>query len=192
VIIKGFCVALELCYECVYLSQNPMKHLFPQAFLLAFSVVSGLLLSSCQPEVVVVYEQTKPLPQQGWHIDSLLSYSFEIQDTSATYGLDYLMENTSAYPYYNLYVTYYLSYNPTAAVLDTQLQNITFMHPKTGEPYGQKQWFRDVYRQDMQALDELRFPAPGQYTLRLKQYMRQDLVPELKMFGIRLYKQPTH
>lgn len=61
-----------------------------------------LLLTSCQR--MAVYSDFHSLPPHGWHEDSILTYTMNDLDTSATYEIQILLRHTSQYPYQNLWL----------------------------------------------------------------------------------------
>jgi gliding motility-associated lipoprotein GldH len=61
---------------------------------------------------------------------------------------------------------------------------MTLMDPKTGEPRGSGTG--DIYDHQILALRNQRFAQPGNYTITLEQYMRQDQLPGLMAMGVRV------
>jgi gliding motility-associated lipoprotein GldH len=60
------------------------------------------------------------------------------------------------------------------------------LDPKTGEPKGSGTG--DIFDIQVLALPNQRFAKPGEYTLTLEQYMRQDQLPGLMAMGVRVAK----
>ncbi|MGD1839438.1 MAG: gliding motility lipoprotein GldH [Thermonemataceae bacterium] len=133
------------------------------------------------------YEKNIDIKEGKWYADSLMTFRFEIDEATVPYNLYYNIRNTLSYPYYNLYVTYYLE-DSTGKVIDQQLQIITLMDEKTGKPYGRG--IGDIYEHQLMALPNYKFPAAGEYTFKVKQYMRQSPLPDLLTIGLRIEQQP--
>lgn len=86
-----------------------------------------LTFSSCSP--TAHYEKNIDLPKAKWYADSVLTYAFEITDIQRNYKLYYNLRNNLDYPFYNLYITYYLQ-DANGKTITTELQNITLMEDR--------------------------------------------------------------
>lgn len=141
-------------------------------------------MSSCQSSPF--YEKNYDLAEGQWFVDSVRVFDFNIQDHQTPYFFYYNIRNTIDYPYYNLYVTFYLE-DSTGEIISEQLQNISLMDEKTGKPFGSG-W--DVFSHQLMVplLNPFTFPAPGKYKLRLQQYMRRDPLPGILTVGLRIEK----
>lgn len=134
-----------------------------------------------------IFEQNVDITQTKWHKDSVLKFSFEITDTLSKYNFYYNIRNTVSYPFYNMYVTYYLV-DSLDRRISSDLQNIDLMHSKTGKPYGDG--LGDIFSHQLLALPNVRFLKKGKYTFKLKHYMRRDPLPEIVSMGLRIEKVP--
>jgi gliding motility-associated lipoprotein GldH len=149
--------------------------------LLPLLLITALL--ACDP--ARLYEKNQDLEGYQWYIDTIPAFKFSVKEANVPYNLYYNIRNASAYPYYNLYVTYYLS-DSTGKVLTSRLQELTLMDPKTGKPLGDG--MGDIFDHRIQALGNYRFPYPGTYTFKVKQYMRKDPLPGIMSVGLRVEK----
>jgi gliding motility-associated lipoprotein GldH len=140
-----------------------------------------LLLSSCDPDRV--YEQNYDLAGNQWYIDTIPTFRFTVQDTAQRYDIFYLIRNAAQYPYYNLYVTYYLE-DSLGNEIQSSLQELILMDPKTGRPRGDG--LGSIFDHQIKALDNVAFQTPGTYTFRVKQFMRQDPLPYVMSVGVRV------
>lgn len=143
--------------------------------------VSMLFLWACDSKRVV--EANEELPKRNWYIDSIPSFRFKVEDASKQYNLLINVRNTESYPYYNLYLRYYLL-DSTEKEIKSQQVELILMDPKTGKPTGDG--LGDIYSHQYQLLGNFMFPKQGEYVVKLKQYMRQDPLPEINSVGIRL------
>ncbi|MCS6821598.1 MAG: gliding motility lipoprotein GldH [Microscillaceae bacterium] len=148
-----------------------------------FLLLVSYCLLSCNPNNL--YEKNIEIRNAQWFADSAYTFSFNIQDVKAKYNIYYNIRNTLKYPYYNLYVTYYLE-NSQKQVIATELQNIFLMDAKTGEPFGEG--LGDIFSHELLAIANYQFKQKGKYTFKIKQYMRQDPLPEILTIGIRVEK----
>jgi gliding motility-associated lipoprotein GldH len=148
-----------------------------------FAIFIAVIFLACDPDRV--YEQNHTIPNSQWYIDSIPGFTFTIDDTTAAYNIYYNIRNANSYPYYNLYLTYYLldeQGNQVAA----RLQELTLLDPKSGKNLGKG--LGDIFDHQIVALPNYRFQKSGTYTIKIKQYMRQDPLPDIMSVGIRVEK----
>jgi gliding motility-associated lipoprotein GldH len=140
-----------------------------------------ILLTACdQPRV---YEQNIDIGNKIWVADSLLSFQFDPKDISKNYNLYFNIRNTAAYPFENIYVTYYLK-DTLGNELKKKLINYNLFDPKTGKPFGSG--LGDVFDHQFLILENYKFERPGPYVFQLQQYMRRDSLPEIMSAGLRV------
>ena len=144
-------------------------------------VLITLPLSSCDESRV--YEENVDFPRKQWAVDSIPSFEFEIDDPSKPYNIYWNVRNTVAYPYRNLYLTYYIE-DTTGRRITTDLHNMLLFEPKTGKPYGSG--LGDIFSHQFMALPNFKFDKAGMYRIRLEQYMRTDTLPEILSVGTRV------
>jgi gliding motility-associated lipoprotein GldH len=161
-----------------------VKFRFIQQFI-KYSLLVGLGVLFFRCGSSRVYEQNIDLKNARWYADSVLVYSFDIKDANIAYNLLYNIRNSLQYPYYNLYVTYYLE-DAQGKQLSTELQNITLMDAKTGKPFGSG--LGDIFSHQLEIpnLTRFKFPKAGRYTFKVKQYMRQDPLLGVVSFGLKV------
>ncbi len=144
----------------------------------------GLLaLAGCDPNRV--FEENTDFPNNSWDVQRKPAFTFAIADTAARYDVYFDVRNASVYPFYNLYVKATLT-GPAGPVGAPLLHQMLLMDPKTGEPRGSGTG--DIYDHQVLALPRQRFARPGNYTLTLEQFMRQDQLPGLMAVGVRVAK----
>lgn len=139
------------------------------------------LLSACDEDRV--YEENVDFPNQRWVVDSIPTFEFEISDANQPYNIYWNVRNTVAYPYRNLYVTYYIE-DTAGRQLTTNLHNMLLFEPKTGKPFGSG--LGDIFSHQFMALPNFKFDQEGMYRVRLEQYMRTDTLPEVVSVGTRV------
>ena len=143
------------------------------------------LLTACQQDTAVVFNDTSDIPDGRWYVKNTPAFRFTITDATQPYDLYYTLRHTLTYPYYNLYLTRYLT-NGQGREVESRLDELLLMDAKTGRPRGNG--LGDLYDYKVQMKRAYRFPAPGTYTLRIKQYMRQDPLPDVVSVGISVEK----
>ncbi|OGX90287.1 gliding motility lipoprotein GldH [Hymenobacter coccineus] len=164
-----------------------MLRLFDLSFWVRPRAVVGALgllaLAGCDPNRV--FEENTDFPNNSWDVQRKPAFSFAIADTAARYDVYFDVRNASAYPFYNLYVKATLT-GPGGRVGAPLLHQMLLMDPKTGEPRGSGTG--DIFDHQILALPRQRFAQPGNYTLTLEQFMRQDQLPGLMAVGVRVAK----
>ncbi|MDB5235104.1 MAG: gliding motility lipoprotein GldH [Hymenobacter sp.] len=156
-----------------------------QRLALQLATVAGLcvVLTACDPNRV--FEQNIDFPNYSWDVQQKPAFTFAIEDTAARYDVYFNVRHASAYGFYNLYVKHTLT-GPAGPVGQPLLHQILLMDSKTGEPKGSGTG--DIYDMQLLALPNQHFATPGNYTLTLEQYMRQDQLPGLMAVGVRVAK----
>jgi len=152
-----------------------------------FCLVMGLLalLTACEQDPNVVYKENADIENGKWYVKNAPSFRFTITDASIPYDLYYTLRNNLRYPYYNLYLTRYLT-DDRGREIESRLDELILMDPKTGEPRGKG--LGDLYDNKVLMKRAYRFARPGTYVMRIKQYMRQDPLPDVVSVGISVEK----
>lgn len=156
-----------------------MNHRFACRWALVISLLG--LLTACDPNRV--FEQNTDFTDYSWDVQQKPAFTFDIQDTTATYDVFFNVRYASAYGFYNLYMKHTLA-GPAGPVGPPLLHQVLLMDPKTGEPKGSGTG--DIYDLQVLALPKQHFAKAGRYTLTLEQYMRQDRLPGLMAVGVRV------
>jgi len=146
-----------------------------------FFVVLSVILFSC--DNTRVFEDNYVLNEAYWHVDSIAEFSFDINEVNKTYDLSFNLRNTSAYPYYNLYLKYDVT-DSMGNELFSGLENLILFDQKTGEPLGSG--LGDVFDHQMTLLENYEFDMPGVYSISFQQFMRIDSLPMIHYVGARV------
>ncbi|RJE71814.1 gliding motility lipoprotein GldH [Reichenbachiella sp. MSK19-1] len=145
------------------------------------SVIASLTFYSCSNDMVI--DQNHDITAGVWHVDSLAAFTFDVLDTTSTYDLSYNVRHAVDYPFYNLYVTYYLE-DSTTEILDTKLQELILFDRKTGKPLGTG--IGDLFDREILIFEELKFDRVGEHTFKIKQFMRMEELPGIMSFGLKV------
>jgi len=138
-------------------------------------------LFACDPNRIM--EVNYEFEDRWWHKDSVKSFSIEIIE-SGNHNIYFNIRNTEAYPYHNIFITYFLE-DSLGRILETELVDNNLFNPKTGFPYG-KSGIGDVFDHQFQILNNHHLAGPSTYTLKIHQFMRLDSLPEIVSIGIRV------
>ena len=142
-----------------------------------------LLFSSCDD--ARVYEENNELSGKAWYVDSIQAFSFTVKEKETPFNLLVNIRNSEKYPYYNLFLRYYIT-DSLGKEVKSQQTELILMDPQTGKPLGKG--LGDIYSHQFEILNAFHFPATGLYHIKFKQYMRQDPLPEIYSIGFRLEK----
>jgi gliding motility-associated lipoprotein GldH len=146
----------------------------------AAGLLSLLWLAGCS-DPNTVYKQYTDIESGTWFAKNEPAFAFDIQDAAVPYNLYYNVRNAVSYPYYNLYLTRYLK-DPAGRTIDSRLDELLLMDAKTGKPLGDG--LGDLFDHQVLMKRNYRFPKPGRYTITLRQYMRQDPLPDVLSVGV--------
>ncbi|WP_128547446.1 gliding motility lipoprotein GldH [Larkinella soli] len=151
---------------------------------LALFAILWLMLSGCDENAV--YKGIEDIEDGTWYVNRAPEFTFQIKDTTATYSIHYIVRNSISYPYFNLYIRRYLL-DDAGKTLDSRLDELTLLDPKSGKPYGDG--LGDLFDHRINMVKNYRFAHAGTYTVRLRQYMRQNPLPEIYSVGITVEKE---
>ena len=130
-----------------------------------------------------VYEDFNDMEEAFWHLDSIQTFTFEIEDSDTSYNLLATFRNASSYPFYNLYFQYTLK-DSLEKILSQQLKQVDLFDPKTGKPNGSG--LGDLFDHSFVLEEAYQFENRGTYALSFKQYMRRDTLPFILSVGARV------
>lgn len=159
-----------------YIDQSRGSNIY---YLIILTVLS--LLVSCDDKKV--YDDFTDFDEGFWHQDSVISFSFNIEDASRPYNLKAQFRNSQSYPYHNMYYRYTLK-GAGDSILSEEQKQIFLFDPKTGEPYGGG--LGDMFDNSQMVLENYTFKEPGVYSVDLKQFMRLDTLPFVLSVGWRV------
>jgi len=141
------------------------------------------ILNSCDKSRI--YEQNFDFPDNKWEENKELIFDFEVPDHRQMYNVLYNVRYSVDYPFYNLYIKYNLL-DSAGTEINQKLQGMDLMDSKTGKPFGKG--VSGVYDYRILALPGYIFPYSGKYKIKVRQYMRQNPLPNIYSFGLRLEK----
>jgi gliding motility-associated lipoprotein GldH len=72
-------------------------------------------------------------------------------------------------------------------MLESKQDELTLLDPKSGKPYGDG--LGDLFDHRISMMKKYHFSRRGKYTIRLRQYMRQNPLPEIYSVGVTVEKE---
>ena len=141
---------------------------------------SVLCVAYTNRPIYCVYE---PVAEQGWHQDSLRTFTFDIDDTNATYDLVLYFRHTERFRYQNLW----LFVDAQLGQQETKADTIEFF---LADDRGQWLGNNNSGYVEMPVLYEqaYTFDSIGTYRLSLQQGMRDSVLKEMIAIGLHIYK----
>jgi gliding motility-associated lipoprotein GldH len=132
-----------------------------------------------------IYDTHIDLENALWPENKALNYDFEVKDNKQAYNVIYNIRYANTYPYYNLYLHYYLTDSTGKTLRDHQI-HMDLFDPKTGKPLGKG--LGDLFDGTFlnQDLKNYKFPYAGKYKMKLRQYMRQSQLQGISSVGVRV------
>lgn len=146
-----------------------------------------LALAACDQNRV--YEKNIDIIKDQWAVTDTLIFDFEIPDSSVKYDLLYNVRYSSSYPYYNLYVKYYLL-DSTYSEIESKQSNMDIFDSKTGKPLGSG--MGDYYDYQILFRDNSEFPYNGIFHLKAIHYMRDEPLEGINSFGLKVVDADTY
>jgi gliding motility-associated lipoprotein GldH len=147
------------------------------------AIVLMVIITACDQNKI--YDTYVDLEDSIWHQDTLTSYNFSIEDAALDYDISYNIRYAEVYPYYNIYVKYYLE-DSMSTIIQSELQEIILFDKKSGTPLGDG--LGDIFDRQVLIFENFKFPADGNYTFKIKQFMRTENLPGIMSFGLRIDK----
>ena len=156
-----------------------MRNMFRYVFVLVPCL--AFMLSGCKDNRV--YEFNYIMSQNNWYIDTVPTFTFNIDEPQKQYNVLLNIRNTIAYPYYNLFVKYQLC-DSIGNKLQGQQVEMMLLDAKTGRPQGSG--IGDLYFHQFPVLTKYQFPYKGKFKVKIIQYMRANPLPEIMSAGVRI------
>ncbi len=143
----------------------------------------GVITLSCNQHKI--YDDYVEIDNSIWQEDTLASFEFTVPSDSINYSISYNVRYAEGYPFYNLYLTYYLE-DSLQTPISSELQEIILFNKKTGEPLGDG--LGGVFDREVLIFNNMKFPYVGKYHFKIKQFMRIKELPGIISFGIKIEK----
>ena len=143
--------------------------------------VAGTLLFSCDRQRV--FDSFQRIPDQGWHADSVLHFSFEVNDTLRNHNLYLNLRNDRTYGFSNLWL--FIRIIPPDGKVVTDTVQVILASP-SGKWMGKG--FTGIYTNQIPYRTQVFFPVSGSYSIELKHGMRPEWLEGITHAGFRLEK----
>jgi gliding motility-associated lipoprotein GldH len=144
-------------------------------------LLAAVSLASCSDGAV--FQQSKILPETGWHKDSVVTFEYEAADTAGVYDIVVDIRNNGSYKYQNFWL-FISSTSPDGLVYSDSLECVLadFRGKWIGKGSG------SLYHLPVSFMPQVKFPKQGVYKFNLIQGMREDCLLGINDIGIRVLK----
>lgn len=127
-----------------------------------------------------LFEQYQAIEHDAWEKDNAYYFTFEIKDASIAYDLTLEIRNNNLYPFQNLWILGQTIYPDSTVRRDTTEFQLA-------DEFGKwKGKGISIFQSSQPLLQRFYFPQAGQYTMGIRQGMRQDALPGIQGIGLRI------
>lgn len=144
-------------------------------------LISSLSLLSCSHKTI--YTEYHSMPANGWHMDSLQVFSWEITDTAATYDIILHIRHSERYRYQNMWLFIDNELTETAVKDTIEFYLADDRGYWLGNNHSGFIEMPVIYEQGYT------FDSIGRYSLRLQQGMRDSVLGAILDVGVEIQKQ---
>jgi gliding motility-associated lipoprotein GldH len=141
-----------------------------------------MLVSCYEPDKV--WEQTQLVDACEWSVGEGLLYTMPVSDTVSWFNLLLDVRNRTDYPYSNLYLFITTEAPNGGFSVDTVQYTLAGEDGKWKGRGG----FSSFKENRLPFRSRIRFPVTGDYTIKIRHGMREDLLKGIASIGVRLEK----
>lgn len=124
----------------------------------------------------------KYFPNKFWAYGDSLEPKFNVPNTEQAYSIKLKLDITEDYQYQNIYLLFRVI-QPDGKV-QSSLTNFVLLDNISGKWFGSKKWFSKEYHYEKTLSKGIKFPAEGEYKIRVIQYMRDDSLRGISGVGV--------
>jgi len=149
--------------------------------IITLTIIGVFLLASCNNSRV--YNKYKDIENHTWHKDSIISFSFNAEDTINHYNVLLNIRHNSEFRFQNLWL-FTISTDPNDNIAKDTLE--CYLYDNIGNPLGQDYFF--LYEMPLLYMQNIKFPSQGEYKFGIKQAMRDSLLTGIESLGLTIKK----
>ncbi len=150
---------------------------------ISFIILVFMLIGFYACDTNRVFEEFREVPESTWHKDSLVVFHFMAEDTLQDHNFIISIRNKTTYKYSNLWL--FIEIIPPHGEVQKDTFEVSLAAPSgkwLGDGFGSLKTQQAVYRRNV------RFPASGEYTVKIQQGMRDDVLKGIHDVGFRVEK----
>jgi gliding motility-associated lipoprotein GldH len=149
--------------------------------IISLTITALFLLVSCNNSRV--FNNYKNIDKQAWNKDSVISFTFNTEDTINHYNVLLNIRHNSEFKFQNLWL-FTISTDPKGNVAKDTLE--CYLYNNIGKPLGQDYFY--VYEMPLIYMNNIKFPTQGEYKFEIKQAMRDSLLIGIESLGLTIEK----
>lgn len=146
-------------------------------------ILTGVLWFFTSCDTKRVFEEYKSVGNKGWHKDSAMVFSVNLQDTFSKYSMYLNIRNIGNYPNRNIWLSIAM-HSPDGQLMTDTVEFIL------ADPSGR--WkgsgIGDLFDNQVLYKQNLEFPVAGEYQFFIRQAMRTVRLKGIQDVGMRLEK----
>ena len=120
-----------------------------------------------------------------WDKDSILTFKFDVQDVQSAYDIDIDLRTVDLYQFANMWL-FINTIAPNGAV---QKDTVEYhLRDDKGFSNGNRMAFGELEDYDFNFKQNVRFPAPGTYTIQIQHGMRMEILTMVDEVGVTVRK----
>ena len=131
----------------------------------------------------VIFEDYHPVGNRGWHKDSAIVFTVNLQDKRQSYNLYLNIRNKGNYPNSNIWLFVNIK-SPEGKLLTDTVELVLADHSGKWRGSG----IGDLFDNQFLYQQNLSFPVAGEYQFSVRQGMRATKLQGIQDVGIRLEK----
>jgi len=174
----------ELNYKKIRVQTRQQKKSNPHPYR-KYLIFMILFWSFASCDSNVVFENYKTVGNQGWHKDSAIMFTVDLQDTMSFYNVYLDIRNKGNYPNSNIWLFVNIR-SPEEKLLTDTVELILADHSGKWRGSG----IGDLFDNQFLYQQNLSFPVAGKYEFSVRQGMRTTKLQGIQDVGIRLEKRP--
>ena len=149
--------------------------------IISLTIIAIILLSSCNNSRI--FNKYQNIDDCAWHQDSVISFSFNAEDTINHYNVLLSIRHNSEFEHQNLWL-FTSSTDPEGNIAKDTLE--CYLYDNIGRPLGQDYFYR--YEMPLIYMNGIKFHRKGEYTFNIYQAMRDSLLAGIESLGLTIEK----
>lgn len=145
-------------------------------------LIIAALISITACKKLDTYQKINSIENAEWLHGDMQEFSFNIEDTSAEYHHYFILRNDENYDFSNIWIKIFIKHPGDSLYTDSFMQEF-ILFDKNGASYGEKQASFWNYKMPVIHKRLLFDKGPGEYTLGIKQVMREEQLHALLNVG---------
>lgn len=149
--------------------------------IISLTIIALFLLVSCNNSRV--FNSYQNIDNHIWDKDSIISFSYNTEDTISHYNVLINIRHNSEFRFQNLWL-FTLSTDPNNNIAKDTLE--CYLYNNIGKPLGQDYFY--IYEMPLMYMNNIKFPTQGEYKFEIMQAMRDTMLTGIESLGLTIEK----